>query len=184
MTIAVIPPRGIGSFLAESWGYDAVAYLDADNWFEPDHIEKMLQAHVETSCPVIACKRTFHELDGTRMNIWEAEEEAQLHADTSCWFITRSAFSLFRAWFMPKPLAPVCDRVFFQKTVFDQFRICFTPWRSVAFRTQYTAHYRDAKMPAPSGCKDSPDYEGLRRYVAEPANIQTLQNLFGFVPQF
>lgn len=177
-------PRGIGGLLAESWGFDAVAYLDADNWFAPDHIQKMLQAHIETSCPVVACKRTFHALDGTVMNITEAEEEQNLHVDTSCWLITKPAFSLLRAWFMPKLLGPVCDRVFFQKVVFDRFKVCFAPWRSVAFTTAYTEHYRDARMQVPPGCKSNPDFENLRRYVSEPANMQSLTKLFGFSPQF
>ena len=85
---------------------------------------------------------------------------------------------------MPKILGPVCDGVFFQKVVFDQFKICFTPLRSVAFTTAYTDHYRDAGMQPPPGYKSSPDYENLRRYVAEPANIQYLTQLFGFTPQF
>ena len=31
-------PRGIGGLLAEAEGYDFVAYLDADNWFQPNQI--------------------------------------------------------------------------------------------------------------------------------------------------
>src|SRR5579871_2244121 len=37
-------PRAIGGLLAESQGYDAVAYLDADNWYEPTHIANLVAA--------------------------------------------------------------------------------------------------------------------------------------------
>lgn len=31
-------PRSVGSLLADAEGYDFIAYLDADNWFQPDHL--------------------------------------------------------------------------------------------------------------------------------------------------
>src|SRR5574337_2079445 len=31
-------PRSIGAQLAASEGYDAIAFLDADNWLDPDHV--------------------------------------------------------------------------------------------------------------------------------------------------
>ena len=38
-------PRAIGGILAESYGFDAVAYLDADNWYDLAHIERLIAAH-------------------------------------------------------------------------------------------------------------------------------------------
>src|SRR4051794_26673695 len=38
-------PRAMGGVLADRQGFDAVAYLDADNWYEPNHIESMVAAH-------------------------------------------------------------------------------------------------------------------------------------------
>src|SRR6478752_6087165 len=35
-------PRGVGAALAAAEGYDAICFLDADNWYEPDHIRNML----------------------------------------------------------------------------------------------------------------------------------------------
>ncbi len=31
--------RGLGALSAMNRGYDAIAFLDADNWYYPDHIE-------------------------------------------------------------------------------------------------------------------------------------------------
>ncbi len=38
------PPRAIGSMLAIREGFDAIAYLDADNFFLRDHIKVMVDA--------------------------------------------------------------------------------------------------------------------------------------------
>ena len=35
-------PRGIGSLLASSEGYDFIAYLDADNWYHDGHLRSLL----------------------------------------------------------------------------------------------------------------------------------------------
>src|SRR3990172_6396080 len=32
-------PRAVGSVSAIGQGFDAIAYLDADNWYAPEHIE-------------------------------------------------------------------------------------------------------------------------------------------------
>ncbi|MCU0940002.1 MAG: tetratricopeptide repeat protein, partial [Burkholderiaceae bacterium] len=37
-------PRAIGAQLAVSEGFDAVCFLDADNWFAPDHVSRCLAA--------------------------------------------------------------------------------------------------------------------------------------------
>ena len=31
-------PRALGALLAVSEGYDAIAFLDADNWYAPEHV--------------------------------------------------------------------------------------------------------------------------------------------------
>ena len=36
-------PRGIGAILATAEGYDFIAFLDADNWFHPNHINSMIE---------------------------------------------------------------------------------------------------------------------------------------------
>src|SRR3989344_8281647 len=41
-------PRGVGSILAIGQGFDAIAYLDADNWYYPEHIASMVAAHKES----------------------------------------------------------------------------------------------------------------------------------------
>ena len=57
-------PRGIGSVLAISQGFDAIAYLDDDNWYYPEHIETMVHLHRQSNAAVITASRNLHRLDG------------------------------------------------------------------------------------------------------------------------
>ena len=110
-------PRALGGIIAESYGFDAVAYLDADNWYEPEHLDKALHEHNLTGNPLVSCKRRFYDFAGAPLVAEDADENANSHVDTSCWLIFRPAFSLLRAWLMPKQLGPVCDRIFLRKVL-------------------------------------------------------------------
>ncbi len=175
-------PRAIGGILAEAYGYDAVAYLDADNWFEPPHIEKLVAMHKKTRAPLVCCKRKFYDLGGVEMNITEPGENANRHVDTSCWLVFRPAFSLLRAWLMPKILGPVCDRIFLQKAIHDRFRIAPTPDRTVCFRTQYTYHYRMAGMAIPPGTKTPRDVFKVNDYLLTKEGAREIVGALGFYP--
>ncbi len=176
-------PRGIGSILAENYGYDAVAYLDADNWFYPEHIENMVAAHAASRRPIVCCKRTFHDLDGNLMPITEHEENINKHFDTSCFVVFKPAFSIFRSWFMPKELGPICDRIFFQKIIHDRFQIHVLNDRTVAFRTQYAIHYRAAKLPVPVNAKETDDPKNGLKYLHNINNVNFIVNKLGFYPK-
>ena len=177
-------PRGIGSLLADTYGYDAVAYLDADNWFAPNHIATMVAAHETSGARVIGCKRSFHTLDGTLMPIRESDEDANRHVDTSCFVVFRPAFKIFQVWAMPKELGPICDRVFFQKILHARFNMNLLDSRTVAFRTQYAAHYRPAGLPIPDGAKSADDLGGALAYLNNKANVNGIVERIGFYPVF
>src|SRR5690242_12084271 len=92
-------PRAIGGILADTYGFDAVAYLDADNWYDAAHIEGLIDAHeANRKVPLISCKRRFYDFEGRQLHVTEADEDANRHVDTSCWIVFRPAFSLLRAW--------------------------------------------------------------------------------------
>jgi glycosyltransferase involved in cell wall biosynthesis len=175
-------PRGIGSLLADTYGYDAVAYLDADNWFAAEHIATMVAAHEKSGGPVIGCKRTFHALDGTPMSVSELDEDAHRHIDTSCFVVFRPAFEVFKTWAMPKELGPICDRIFLQKILHSGFNISLLSSRTVAFRTQYADHYRQADMPLPDGAKEAEDVNRALRYLNNKANVNRIVERIGFYP--
>ena len=57
-------PRGVGSTLAQSEGYDFITYLDADNWYHDGHIASLLDHIRETKAHVFSSFLTFHDLSG------------------------------------------------------------------------------------------------------------------------
>lgn len=174
-------PRAIGGILADQYGFDAVAYLDADNWYEPDHIANLLRARQAAGGDVIASRRRFYGLDGDFLAVKDTADETNVHVDTSCWLIFRPAFSLLRAWLMPKPLGPICDRIFYRTVCHHRFAFTITPDRTVAFRTQYADHYTLTGRPVPPGAKTD-------IFTTPLAYLQTVQGVketvqaLGFYP--
>jgi hypothetical protein len=146
-------PRAIGSFSAINQGFDAIAYLDADNWLRPDHIASLVARHGETGAAVCTSGRTFHRLDGSRMPVKETGDGITF-VDTSCLFLTKEAFRLIPVWaFMPHALSPICDRVFWQAVIKGSVSHADTGMPTVAFRTHYAAHYQAANETPPPGAK-------------------------------
>jgi glycosyltransferase involved in cell wall biosynthesis len=179
-------PRGLGGLLAESYGFDAVAYLDADNWYEPEHIQNLLKERDKTLNPLITCKRKFYDFKGDPLSAEEEDENADLHVDTSCWLIFRPAFSLLRTWFMPKPLGPLCDRVFLGKAIHDRFQITMTNHRTVAYRTLYAAHYQAAGAPVPENaktCDTGGAFHAAISYLHSIDGVIEATNALGFYPR-
>ncbi len=135
-------------------GYDAVAFLDADNWYYPDHIEAMVELHLRTGAAVCTATRTIHRQDGSLMFQDRTECDGIGHVDTSCYFVARPAFELLPLWvMMPGPLGPVGDRVFWQSIIARRIPRAHSYRPTVAFRTQYQCHYARLREPAPPGAK-------------------------------
>ncbi len=147
-------PRAIGSMSAISQGFDAIAYLDADNWYAPGFVEAMVKLHAVTQAPFCSAARTIHRPDGAQLLVDTAENNAKTLVDTSCMFLTRRAFPVVPVWaLMPKEMSAACDTVFFRAIIARQLPRAHEPRPLVAFRTQYAAHYAAAGELAPAGTK-------------------------------
>ncbi|GAB4476829.1 MAG: hypothetical protein OHK0044_22910 [Burkholderiaceae bacterium] len=107
-------PRAIGGLLAVSEGFDAVCFLDADNWLEPDHVAACVAAALDASRPdYVVARRRFVRMDGSALPITASEDDTAGHIDTSCLFLLRGAFHTIARWAtMPRPLACIGDRVY------------------------------------------------------------------------
>jgi len=56
--------RCIGSIAAAADGADAITYLDADNWYHPEHVARLVELHEQTGAEVCTASRMMHHLDG------------------------------------------------------------------------------------------------------------------------
>ncbi len=176
-------PRAVGSLLAQCEDYDFIAYLDADNWFHPGHLAGLLDHQRETKADVVTCFRTFHGLEGELLNISERAEETGKHVDTSCYLISKTAFAATRVWgLMPKPLSPLCDRVFLGAIRHGRFSTSSTRRRTVAFETQYGHHYQMAGVAPPEQHKTDEVFKPGIEYLKTNKGIAECVDLLGFWP--
>jgi glycosyltransferase involved in cell wall biosynthesis len=147
-------PRGIGSICAANEGFDAIAYLDADNWFHPTHVARMVELHRRTGAYVCTATRSIHRLDGSLMYVDRDESDGREMVDTSCLFLARRAFRALPLWVMiPRRLAPVCDKVFWRSLRARGYATAHCDDPTVAFRTRYAAHYVNVGEVPPEGSK-------------------------------
>jgi hypothetical protein len=154
-------PRCLGSLSAMNLGYDAIAYLDADNWYYPNHIEAMIHLQRQTGADLCTATRSIHRLDGSLMYVDQHECDGKRHVDSSCFFLTRSAFRILPVWaMMPPQLGPICDTIFWRAVQGRRLRTAHHPQPTVAFRTQYQVHYQNIGEPAPPGTKTNQDSTG------------------------
>ncbi len=150
-------PRAIGSVAAIGQQFDAIAYLDADNWYTPDHIASLVELHRETDADVCISSRTMNHLDGSELGPC-LETDGAFFADTSCLMLTRPAFRVAGAWAMFEPqLHPICDRMMMHVIRQHQLKRAFSGKTTVAFRTAYKGMYRLYGVTPPPGADKSGD---------------------------
>lgn len=172
-------PRGIGALLAEIEGFEYIAYLDADNWFHPGHLDSLISLQKETQADVCCSFRTIHDLDGNELtNVQDKDELSLNHVDTSCFLLHRFAFESSRIWLnMPRQLSPLCDRVFYAGLRHYRYRIAHTKQKTVAFRSQYLPHYEAAGAPLAENLKSGVEVEPLQWLYSFEGTVATVERL-------
>jgi len=147
-------PRAIGSLSAIGQGFDAIAYLDADNWYAPGLIETMVKLHAVTGAAFCSTGRSIHRADGTLMLVDQTESNAKTLVDTSCMFVARRGFAVVPVWaLMPKQMSAACDTVFLRAVIARRLPRAHDPRPLVAFRSNYAAHYAAIGEAPPAGAK-------------------------------
>jgi glycosyltransferase involved in cell wall biosynthesis len=147
-------PRTVGGLIAFAQGYDALAYLDADNWFEPNHIQSMVELQHSKGAGTVCAMRNIYLPNGTMIEEPEKEDMARRHVDTSAFLITRSRQFISHIWGqMPQSWGPVCDRVVFSMLA-NLPLIEWTNKRTLNFESNYSVHYVMARQPVPDKVND------------------------------
>jgi hypothetical protein len=176
-------PRGLGGLMAKAEGYDFIAYLDADNWYHAGHLSSLLALQQKSGSAICSSFRTFHSLSGDELAVHESDEDALQHVDTSCLLIHRASFDILGNWLdIPRVLGPIGDRVFLGGIMHQGRNIQSTGQRTVAFRTQYAAHYRAAGLPPPDGAKDADFAAAAQHYLRTPQGVTECVKAMGFWP--
>lgn len=180
-------PRAIGSLSAAAQGFDAVAFLDADNWYKPEHIQSLVDAYLQSGAEVCASGRDIHRLDGSLLLPGGEPGDGVSHIDTSCMLLTRSAFGLLGFWtLLPRKFAPLGDRLFWAKVKNAGHTIALTRLPTVCYRTAYTDHYTLCGEAPPAGAKATSFVaENIGWWESLPAEERTvITRRLGFDVQF
>ena len=77
-------PRGIGAQLAFNDGFDVVVFLDADNWFDPDHLAQALALLERDRLDVVFAGRRIVFPDGELLAAPDPHDASGAHVDTNC----------------------------------------------------------------------------------------------------
>jgi hypothetical protein len=152
--------RGLGAMAAVAEGYDGVAFLDADNWWRPDHLASLVELHKKTGAGVCTSGRSICRLDGSQMYIDDFESDGQRFADTNCLCVFRAAFDVLPLWAtMPLSLGPICDQIVWAAILERGVSRAHTGTPTVSYRTRWAAHYQHIRETPPFNVRYA-DYTG------------------------
>jgi hypothetical protein len=134
-------PRGIGAQLAFNDGYDVVAFIDADNWLEPDHLEKAVTLLEREHLDVVFARRNIVFPDGEKLTV-EDPQDAD-HVDTNCYVISKRAAFLAMVWGMwPRAFGAGEDRLMYLVAQYYGLRTAWLDARTVWYETNWRIHYQ------------------------------------------
>lgn len=149
-------PRCLGAISAINQGYWPILFLDADNWFQPWHMNSVMalrQRHPRAD--VLAMGRECALPDGTLIQGVPEEDLGLRHVDTSCYVFYPSAFRVLPLWgMMPTYLGPICDR-FIREAISDYgLVVAGTHQPSVVFTAHYSWAYQALGRSVPDDVHD------------------------------
>jgi hypothetical protein len=154
-------PRRIAGEAAIAAGFDAVVYVDADNWLRPRHVESLLACHFARRTPICHAARTLHRIDGTLMPLLQQSDNVE-HVDTSCLFIAAAAFDLLPLWgTWPRELSLVDDRMLWQAVLARGYEHTFTGAPTVCYEASHAGFYHAVREIPPAGVRPDVDLDQL-----------------------
>lgn len=165
-------PRGVGSVMAMSQEFDAIAYLDADNWFYAEHIKTLVDLHKKTKAAVITSARNLHRLDGSLLGKC-FEVDGENFVDTSCLLLTREAFIIIPVWWSMLPQYHcIDDRVIWAHIKARKLSRKHIDKSTVAYRTAFANHYRHFGEIPPVEAKSGWDIYGVLKDISQKQQQQ------------
>ena len=152
-------PRLIGSYHAIGLGVDAVAFLDGDNWYRPDHIASLLAEMDQHQADFVSSSRTLCRLDGTVMGPCPLTDPERF-IDTNAMLFGRGSFHLLHQWVLMPPYGHLIgDRIILHHLKNAGLKRQHLNQGSVFYRCAKAGIYRQMKEPIPEGVQPRPDYE-------------------------
>ena len=153
-------PRMIGCALASAHGVDAICMLDADCWFDIDHVERMVKVMEEEDAPIVTCPRRLWRMDESYMGV-DTESEGDFFNDTNCYLIRRDAFHLLRVWGLKdKSISIINDRMVWGAIKESGLKIARASKATLNYTTSFAVHYAWRNEEIPKGAKGIHEVDG------------------------
>lgn len=143
-------PRALGALSAFSLGYDAVMFLDADNWYYSNHAQVLMEILSDSGADAVIATRNIHKPDGTFMYTDRIESNGENMIDTNTWLLTPKARDLLGKWIVDPGQRLWSDRHFAKAMLDGGMRIARSHEPTVAYATKWAWHYQHAGMPIPA----------------------------------
>ena len=175
-------PRALGALLAVAEGYDGIGFLDADNWFETNHVALCIEASRRSDrCDYVIAQRNYCRPDGS---IIQFDDGIPLswHVDTSCFFLLPGSYHIIPYFVLiPKALAQLCDRIFYRALQAAKLKAEIVTQKTVNYHCLWELIYRGlGESPPPNakgGIERGPIIEWLRSL--SPRELEILHRRCG-----
>jgi glycosyltransferase involved in cell wall biosynthesis len=167
--------RGLGALLAVSEGYDGIGLLDADNWLAPDHVANCVELALRQKgqCDFVIARR--HLMTPDEILLAVDDELASDFVDTSCFFFLPGSYPVLHHWVtMPKPLTPICDRIFLAAVKAKNLRSAQLDQPTVFYETLWSAVYEAVGFPTPANAKSNVDMMPAQNWLDSLSGSQLL----------
>jgi len=146
-------PRAVAAMSAFSRGYDAIAFLDADNWYDNDHIESMVEGvhgvKQGTVDFVIATRRIHCSLTEKMLYVDTIESNGTNMVDTNCMFMTKTCLNLLPNWIVDPANRLISDKIFWESVKKNNVSIVRYTRPTVSYSTKWAWHYKQAGVEIP-----------------------------------
>ena len=176
--------RGIGALMAVAEKYQGIAFLDADNWYDDDHIECCLAAaQISPQSVFVAAQRRFVRPDGSVMvSVRPAEVPYAQHIDTNCYFFLPRSYQFLHRWCtMPQELSASGDHLFYLLLHTNALAPAVVPKPTVNYTCMFEQVYRDQNEVPPPGAKPTLDWNNRQAWIntLSPDDLNLVKLLTG-----
>lgn len=175
-------PRTLGGLMAAAEGFDAIAFLDADNWYDPDHVASCVDQALTTGADFVTTGRRIVREDGSVLPYELNEDASGAHFDTSNFFLLFGAFHSLPRWLlMPTPMTMLGDRYFLKSLRDEGLREARTGRRSVNYLCGWADVYRAVGEEPPPFAKSQLPLQRLGQWLRRltPQDFEQVYRLSG-----
>jgi glycosyltransferase involved in cell wall biosynthesis len=176
--------RGLGALLAVAEKYDGIAFLDADNWYDPDHIAACLSAAENFGGKVdfVAARRRFVRMDESVFVGMPFEFPLGGHIDTNCYFFFPYAFHILGRWcLLPSEMSSHGDALFHAMCRNEGLVPAVLDRATINYLCMFENVYRSHGEEPPADSKPPVDWRIVQSWLdtLTPEQFVTVQRLTG-----